>query len=31
MERDVFQVQSAWYDIAQGGRDMAVAIAGFVR
>ena len=25
-----FQVQSAWYDIAQGGRDMAVAIAGFV-
>lgn len=25
-----FQVQSAWYDIAQGGRGMAVAIAGFV-
>ena len=25
-----FQVQNAWYDIAQGGRDMAVAIAGFV-
>ena len=25
-----FQVQSAWYDIAQGGRAMAVAIAGFV-
>ena len=25
-----FQVQSAWYDIAQGGKSMAVAIAGFV-
>ena len=25
-----FQVQTAWYDIAQGGRGMAVAIAGFV-
>lgn len=26
----VFFCQSAWYDIAQGGRGMAVAIAGFV-
>lgn len=26
----VFFCQTAWYDIAQGGRDMAVAIAGFV-
>ena len=25
-----FQVQSAWYDIAKGGKSMAVAIAGFV-
>lgn len=26
----VFFCQTAWYDIAQGGRGMAVAIAGFV-
>ena len=26
----VFQFQTAWYNIAQGGRDMAVAIGNFV-
>lgn len=26
----VFQFQTAWYNIAQGGRNMAVAIGGFI-